>query len=518
MTSFMKARNSTRRRRLLCLPLLFGRRGRRLLNDNEYPAGLNRPRLGKRLFSKYGSEWRRTTTMRRKSHGCETAETQSMEQSVSGNPVISAKLDRTATREWRENWPVVAVGMLGMVLAGLPFYSQGLFMAPLQQSFGWSRAEVSLGPTIYTILTAFTVAFSGLLTDRLGPRRLAIPGLFLLSLNFAALGLLQGPLWQWYMVWAFIALTSPLIGATVWTSAVVSYFSVSRGLAIAVTLAGLGMGSFLTPIATQFFFQRIGWRWTYVALPATYFVVLLPLTLLFFRDQRERGAVVESDRLKPAALVGLPIREGFQSNYFWRLAVAPALFCGCTVALIVHFVAMVTDKGLDRSSAAFAVGIVGITSILGRVTVGFLLDRFHGAIIAAVMFAAPILSAVILLHYDGTMSLAVVAAMVLGFALGAEIDILGYLATRYLGTRHFSTFFGVLLALANASAGICSYVAGTIYDKTGDYTALLWGVMPVFALSSAIMASFGRYPSFDPIETEKEEADLTLLRTQHVNT
>lgn len=405
------------------------------------------------------------------------------------------KAHRTAVEEWRENWPLGLVSMLGMSIAGINFYSQGLFMGPLQAEFGWSRAEVTLGPTVHSILTAITVAASGWFIDRIGPRIIAIIGVCAFSLSFAALALAQGAIWQWLTLWVILAFTFPMIGPTVWTSAVVSRFSVSRGLAMAITLAGLGASSFLTPILAEHFIERFGWRGAYMILPAIWCVILLPLTLLLFHGPADRLAGVA-----PPVLIGRSVREGFRSSYFWRLVIAPAMFTFGLMALVVHFVEIVTQSGLDRGSAAVAVGTVGIASIVGRLVAGFLLDRIHGRYIAATMFIMPLFSIALLLNLDGTMMQATIAALLLGLALGAEVDVLGYLLTRYLGTRYFSTFFAILMALANVAAGLGSYTAGVIYDM-GGYTRLLWMLVPAFLVSAAIMASLGRYPDLDFLDT-----------------
>ena len=110
------------------------------------------------------------------------------------------------------------------------------------------------------------------------------------------------------------------------------------------------------------------------------------------------------------------------------------------------------------------------------------------------MFAIPILSAVTLLFSSGSMLNDTIAAMLLGLALGAEVDVMGYLLSRYLGTRYFTTFFAGLMALANVAAGLGSYAAGVMYDVTGDYDLLLVLLIPGFVISAAVMATLGRYP------------------------
>lgn len=417
---------------------------------------------------------------------------------------MSEKFDRTARAEWRAHWPVVLVSTLGIFMGGMQFYTQGMFMAPLQEAFGWTRAEVTLGPTINTIIVAFTTSFYGFLADRVGPRVIVITGLFAYTISFAALGLQQGPLWQWVLLWVILGFTIPLAGPTIWVSAVVSRFSASRGTALAIAFAGNSLCSFAAPVATGYLVANYGWRAAYAIMPTVLFAIVLPLTLrLFFapRDRPDQHAGV--DRASPT-LVGLSIRQGLRSSYFWRLVISPALFAFGTLAMIIHFVELVSGQGLDRASAAVAAGMVGVTAVIGRLTTGVLLDNFHCRYIAFTMFGIPLVAVVLLLNYDGTMLRAVIAALALGLALGGEFDILGYAVTRYMGTRFFASFFGILVGLANIFGGLGSYAAGLLYDVSQSYDTLLWLLVPVFLVSALIMLSMGTYPDFT---REREEAD-----------
>ena len=76
----------------------------------------------------------------------------------------------SAAQEWRRSWTVVLAGALGFALSSVTTYSLGPFIAPLEAEFGWSRAEIASGMTLYAILGIVLAPLAGAVIDRLGAR------------------------------------------------------------------------------------------------------------------------------------------------------------------------------------------------------------------------------------------------------------------------------------------------------------------------------------------------------------
>jgi MFS family permease len=150
---------------------------------------------------------------------------------------------------------------------------------------------------------------------------------------------------------------------------------------------------------------------------------------------------------------------------------------------------------MDRNTAAAAVGVMGITSIAGRLVTGLLLDRWNGPLIGAVSFGLPVIAACFWLNFDGTLLSAVVIAACLGLSLGAEIDIIAYLSTRYFGLKNYGAIFGTIVGVLAFGGGVGPTLAGLVYDKTHSYGIFAWATMPAFILSAAMIGSLGRYPA-----------------------
>src|SRR6516162_4686589 len=142
----------------------------------------------------------------------------------------------TARQEWRSSWTLVLASSLGFSFFSVMLAGVGLFMGPLGKEFGWSRTLLSSGPSIATFATAILGPFFGILIDRIGTRRLVLPGLVLTMISICAFSLANGSKVQWLALWAVFGIVSVSIKSTAWTTAVVSVFEKSRGLALALTL------------------------------------------------------------------------------------------------------------------------------------------------------------------------------------------------------------------------------------------------------------------------------------------
>ena len=168
--------------------------------------------------------------------------------------------------EWRRNWTLVLCCAFGFSFSSVVNYSFGLFIQPLSAEFGWSRAETSVGLTLTAVFSVLLSPVIGVLTDRWGVRRLAIPGLALLGISVASFALANGSIWQWVGLWAVFAVVDLSVKSTVWTTAVAYAFDRERSLAIAFTLGGVSFALVVGPPLAEALISGFGWRWAFVPL------------------------------------------------------------------------------------------------------------------------------------------------------------------------------------------------------------------------------------------------------------
>lgn len=405
-------------------------------------------------------------------------------------------LTADARSEWRRSWDVVAVSSVGMAVATIYIHSMGLFIAPLEAEFGWSRSQITLGLMIVSVTSVVVAPFVGLLIDRMGPRRVALPGIAIYCGAIALLSIVGPSIYGWWAIWTLVACGSVCIKPTVWTAAVASLFTSARGLAFAITLVGSSLGAAIFPYMTEFMLSLWGWRSAYLIFGLGSAALLLPLAFLFFYEADHGSRKGKMTRSSVPCLTGVTIRDGLRSRQFALLACAALLLTGSITALTVHFVPIMTGMGMSRSAAAGISGLIGISSVFGRLGSGYLLDRMDGRVVGAVMFTLPAFACLLLLGASGSPIQSVTAALVLGLALGSEVDVMAYLCSRYFGMRHYGVIFGTIAGLFSLGAGVGPLFSATIYDATGSYRIAMMVLIPVVLLTSACIAALGPMPKF----------------------
>lgn len=402
----------------------------------------------------------------------------------------------TARQEWRTHWPLVLAATLGVALGSIHVYSTGIFIEPLEREFGWSRAQISAGLSLVSVIGVFGAPLFGYLVNRLGSRRIALPGTVLLCASIAALSLATSSIWSWWGLWVLVAVSTLFMKPTVWSTAVSSVFNKSRGLALAVVLSGTGLGSALTPIVSNYLIDQFGWRGAYLGLGLGAAVLVVPTMWFLFFDARDRQRLSPGGPQSTAAamLTGWSMAEGFRARQFYQLWAAALITTLIVVGFVVHLVPLLGDAGISRATAVSLAGMVGIMSIIGRLTVGYLMDRLPGPPVGTVSVSLPLVAALILLAFPGSVPAAVVAVAVLGLAVGGEYDAIIYLCSRFFGMRNFAALFGWVASGLLAGMGLGPVLAGWIHDRWGSYEMFLIAVVPMGLLAGLMIATLGKYP------------------------
>jgi MFS family permease len=407
-----------------------------------------------------------------------------------------------AAQEWRRSWTVVLAAALGFALSSVTIYSLGPFIAPLEEEFGWSRAQIASGMTLYSICGIVLTPLAGVLIDRMGPRRVGLFAILSFGLTYSALSLATAALWWWIVLWFLLSFASAPMKPTTWTAGVSSVFDKGRGLAISVMLCGAALSSTLTPIYATWLIDTYGWRTAYVAMIGTFVAVVFPVVYLFFTSAVDRVRIAERGKSatstpEPAAVLeGLAWREGLLSWKFARLGGAAFVTTLVIISFVSNLIPIFSAAGISRGQAAGIAGLVGMSTIVGRLLGGYLLDRVNGSIVGGVSLLVPVISSLLILAYPGSVSVASLAVLILGLSLGAELDCVAYLTTRHFGMKNFGTIFGVVSGILAFATGLGPFFVNLAYDLTGEYTVALKAYIPLSLIASALFFSLGPYPRF----------------------
>ncbi|MBJ7483109.1 MFS transporter [Brevundimonas sp.] len=400
--------------------------------------------------------------------------------------------------EWRANWPVVAAATTGVAISTINIYSVGLFIAPFETDFGWSRGDISFGPALAGFATILTGPMIGLAIDRFGPRRVGLMGAVVITILTALLSQITSDIRSWWAFWVLLAAINAFVQPTVWTAGVSGFFNASRGLAFAITLCGSSLASLITPVLTYQLIEQFGWRGAFVGLAAFWGLIAIPMILFFFTSQIDRNRQAAKsgkiERVKPPS-GGLSV---LWSRSFIQIALGGFLIASVVVPLVVNLVPVLTWNGIDRSHAAEIAASLGIASIAGRLVVGHLLDRFDGRVLAAVSVCLPMGASLLLLAFPGSMPMAFAGVILLGLTLGAELDLVAYLTSRYFDLDRFGLLFGVIGALITLAGGAGPWVVSLVYDHAGTYRPVLLAAFPMCLVAAALFASLKPYRARTP--------------------
>ena len=390
----------------------------------------------------------------------------------------------------------------GSGLSGISFYTFSVFVLPLVSAFNWRRGDVASAASFLIFGTAITAPLVGSFIDRFGAYRVSLISLFMLVIGYCLLTTQHGEIGMFYAAWLAMSLVGGGTTPVVWTRCANLWFDQSRGLALGIALAGSGLAGVLAPPLTNRAIQTWGWQGGYLAIAAFILVVTIPLIALLYRDRPDTTAA-QSGRTADAvgtALVaeqpGYTLREAVRNVAFWKLAIGFFLVAGVIAGIIINLVPLLVDHGMDRTGAAQVAGIMGLAVMLGRVGIGFLLDKLAASWVAAVLLLTCAAGCYVLSR-TGTPTWVVACCVIsLGLGAAAEVDLLAYLSSRYLGMKAYGSIYGLQLSVFYAGAAIGPAAVGKSFDHYQSYVPALFFAVGSLAFGALIISTLGRPPDF----------------------
>ncbi|WP_024515471.1 MFS transporter [Bradyrhizobium sp. Tv2a-2] len=385
-------------------------------------------------------------------------------------------------------WLVVLGSTLALVVGNGPIilFTFGVLLQPISAEFGWQRSVLATAVVTSHVTGALMMPFVGTVVDRVGVRRIALPAIVIFAIATASGGFLGASPMAFILLYGFLGLVGAGHSTLTYGRVVSTWFDARRGLALGVTLSGIGIGAALMPKYTHYFVAQYDWRHAYFALGAALLFIGFPAVALFVRE-KPRQARVES-----VLTEGLTLSEALRGYRFWFASAAMLLAAAAINGTIAHIVPILTDRGIATDTATTAVAAAGLSLIIGRVLSGLALDRFYGPYVAAFFFLVPLVG-MTMLGAGVTGPLAVVAAVLLGLGIGAEGDIMAYLTSRYFGIAHYGLVYGCILAFFTLGSGLGPWIMAHAFDANRNYTAGLIGLGLALLAAIVLVVSLGAY-------------------------
>ena len=381
-----------------------------------------------------------------------------------------------------EGWAVVGASAIAVFSVSIVFFTFSVFLKPLSDEFSWSREATSAAYAAMTLASALSAPALGFLADRWGARWICSVCLTVTGAGFALLGTLGDRLWVWYGAFALIGIASAGTSSVVYSRVICGWFDQHRGQALAVMIAGSALGGIVVPPIAQALIDAAGWRNAYLTLGAGIPIVAVPAVMRWVNER------VSPERSAGMGHTHAAVRDALRSRPLWTLIV---VVFGTTVTIngaIVHLSALLTDRGVTPSRAALVVSVMGVASLLGRLITGKLLDRFVATRVAFVLLAIAAAGTFLLARADA-FAAAMVAATLIGFGTGGEIDAVPYLLSRYFGLAALSTLYGTVWLAFGLAGAVGPIAMGRAHDSTGSYEVVLsYMAAGTFAIAALILS------------------------------
>lgn len=383
-------------------------------------------------------------------------------------------------------WGVLAAAFTGVMVSFAPIipYTFSLFLDPLHAAFGWKREAMGGAFALAAITVALVSPLIGILLDRFPPRRVILPGILVFAVALATLSRLTPNIIQFYATFFVIGLVANATAQFAYTRTVLTWFTSRRGFALALLLTGSGIGSIVIPLLTEWMIQRYGWRSGFLLLSAIA-ILGFPLTAWLVRNRPE-AAIVRSEC---RADTGMTVAAALQTAAFWILAFITIFSAFSENGLVTNLASILTQHGVLIATAALALSVRGGAGIIGRLGIGFAIDRVSPERIQSFVLALAA-AGTLILAFAGAGWSALLGAAVLGVGLGSEADVGPYLLARYFGRRHFSVLYGLTWTAYAIGGATGPLWIGRMYDRAGAYLPRFIVYLAAMAFAAVILSFF----------------------------
>lgn len=385
-------------------------------------------------------------------------------------------------------WVITGAVFLILGMAYGAQYSFGVFFPSLTEEFKWNRESLAGAFSLYTFMYSLLGVILGRLTDRFGPRIVLIFGSVCLGMGIGLISQVKA-IWHLYVYYGLLASWGMSAAYFTANPTIVKWFIEKRGLALGLAQSGLGLGIIIVPQVTGVLITAFGWRAASVILGGAVFLVLFTMAFFLIGHPEKMGLQPDGRQNKPfggsqgvaqaasSKEVTWSPAEAIRTKSFWLLT---SVFFSTWIFVflpLVHLVIFGMDIGLSRGSAITALSVLGGSSTLGRLAMGFISDRIGRRKTLIVCITLQVFSWLWVMGTNTSWMLLFFAAA-FGFSYGGASTLFPAIVGDYFGRLQAASVIGIIFAVASPSAAIGPLIAGYIHDVTGGYHyAFLLGVL-----------------------------------------
>ena len=389
--------------------------------------------------------------------------------------------------------PVLAVGCIIVLIGFAIRASFGVFQIPIQEEYGWARAEFSLAIAIQNLAWGFGAPFFGAFAEKMGDRRAIVLGSVLYALGLVlTTGANTALSIQLYEILVGFGIAGTGFGVIL---AVVGRASAPehRAMSLAIATAAGSAGQIVGPMVAVLLLESMSWQSIFIIFAASILAVLLLLPFMKSPGRAAKEEIEES--------LGEILRIAMKDPSYMMIFVG-FFSCGYQLAFITaHFPALITemsapvepigwcgDLGIETTAAlgGFAISVIGAANIIGTLMAGWAGKRFGKKWLLSGIYAGRSIAAAWFILTPITANTVLVFSFAMGFLWLATVPLTSGLVAHIYGLRYMATLYGIVFFSHQMGSFVGVYLGGVLYDVYGSYTIVWWIGIAVGVFSSLI--------------------------------
>ena len=391
----------------------------------------------------------------------------------------------------KKRWLVLVASCLINLCIG-SLYAWSVFAGPLLEKLNSSGAGLTNISIVYTIANSvgpITMITGGLLTDKLGIKRLIFFGGILFGGGMILTGRVTTLTGLIVTYGLMVGLAIGMVyGCTISNS--VCFFPDKKGMAGGLATASFGGSSVLMPLVVVRLNNAFGLEKSLLILGASMMIIICVSS--FFIEQCPAGY----------APAGYQRKAGVKTtgnNYTWKEMIRSRefylmfsmLLCGAFPGMILTSSAMTISKemmSMETADAASVVSVVAVFNTVGRVFAGTLSDKLGNVRTILYSFIAAFAAQGILLASGSTgiTALFIAGCCLTGLCFGATMGVYPSFTASRFGQAHNNVNYAIIFIGFTIAGYFGPAIMNAVHDSTGHYD-LAFAAGMVFAAAGFLL-------------------------------
>jgi MFS family permease len=401
-------------------------------------------------------------------------------------------------------WWIVAATFV-ILFAGLctGFYTVSVFLEPLQETFGWSKTQISLGFTFAALLVGLLSPAVGVAVAKLGVKKVQAFGALVVGLGLVLAGSVQH-LWQYYSLYIIIAVGLASVSLVPAQTVISYWFDRKRGLAMGIIMTGIGLGGMVMVFIAGQSVAAFGWRWAYRILGFIVLGIVLPAILLFIKERpqdlglvQDGTAVSAEEAQQQSSVINFTVKQAFRTLPFYLICLIMALYSIILGGMTQHAIALLRSMEISEANLFWSLTLGA--SVFGRIIFGTLADKVSKKVLIIVVWGFHVIGLGSLYYLLEANTFVWGFVVFYGIALGSFPTLFPLLLGEKFGVEHFSKLVGIagLCQILGLAAG--AILLGRIFDTSGSYFGAIQILIIISLVSMVVTGLIGKPKSPEPV-------------------